>query len=462
MRKLRIHPSPVWEAGKSVSDSLFWSMRREKRKLCACCDLVAIQERLRVHGFLSCLLDKSRPDAISIPAPYCQSVVEYQPRIQAGTGPGGASSFPFNLRRADEIRPEDLVADPVQLEEGARYRREPVDQVDQLPRRPGEVEPAVLLLDLPGVRGGGLGRLRRRLQAVDAVDDVDHHLRAPLGELVVELPAGRPGEKRLLVPGEDRPRVHPLVELHDADAGRFVPGDDRPRQGRRAAPPRQEGGVDVQAAERLGLEDGLRQEQPVRRDAGDVGLDAVELALARLALQRLGREDRDAVLLRDLVDRGLPQLSSSSRRPRRLGVDCDDLVMRTQESPESRGGEFGRAHEHDLLRLPVLVRPLRTRIAPEQARRLGPVRAHNRVGMDVGVGVGPPRQRRHQPRERGRHGGRSRGRDQERQSSGRPSQGHGKHAVRREWRRTGGGEGARCCEEVAARRRVIGPFPPAA
>ena len=60
--------------------------------------------------------------------------------------------------------------------------------------------------------------------------------------------------------------VEPCVHLHDGDAGLAVAGEDGALDRRRAAPARQQRGMDVEAAEARRLEHRLRQDQAIGRD----------------------------------------------------------------------------------------------------------------------------------------------------------------------------------------------------
>ena len=60
-----------------------------------------------------------------------------------------------------------------------------------------------------------------------------------------------------------------------------------------------------------------------------------------------GHPDRQAERLGAEMDRARPGLLAASGRPRRLGVDGEDLVAGGDQRVEGRDREVGRAHEDD-------------------------------------------------------------------------------------------------------------------
>ena len=80
-------------------------------------------------------------------------------------------------------------------------------------------------------------------------------------------------------PKQHRPGIEPGLHLHDGDAGFGIAGQDRALDRRRAAPARQQRGVDVDAAEARHVEHRLRQDQAVGGDHHDVGADRAHALL---------------------------------------------------------------------------------------------------------------------------------------------------------------------------------------
>ncbi|MNN17343.1 hypothetical protein D3C81_1305270 [compost metagenome] len=128
--------------------------------------------------------------------------------------------------------------------------------------------------------------------------------------------------------GEHGARVEPFVHLHQRDAGLGVAGLDGAVDRGRAAPARQQRGVDVQApiarqGQHLGRQDqavgghhhdiGRRGRQRIDSRAGFLGILALAAQRARL------EHEPQAGIEGELLDRARLQLHAAARRAVRLG-----------------------------------------------------------------------------------------------------------------------------------------------
>ena len=77
-------------------------------------------------------------------------------------------------------------------------------------------------------------------------------------------------------PGNDRPGVHPLVQEHHADAGDRIAGQQRAGDGRRPPVARQQGRVQVEAAQPGPGQNGRRQQPSVGGHDNEVGGKGVQ------------------------------------------------------------------------------------------------------------------------------------------------------------------------------------------
>ena len=149
-------------------------------------------------------------------------------------------------------------------------------------------------------------------------------------------------------------RVQAGIHLHDGDAGLRVTRLDGPVNGGRAAPARQQGGVNVQAALGWQVEHPLRQDQPIsghnhglgvcgqKRLAGGrsiFGVFAIEAQTARLG-------HGHTVLKGPLLDgRGL-QLHAATSGAVGLGQHQNDVVAGSVQGAHGQLGKFGRARKN--------------------------------------------------------------------------------------------------------------------
>jgi hypothetical protein len=142
----------------------------------------------------------------------------------------------------------------------------------------------------------------------------------------------------------DRPGVEALLHLHDRHAGLAIAGQHRALDRRRAAPARQQRGVDVDAAEPRDLEDLPRQDPPVGGDHDDVEVVLAQLGRERPVADLERLQHRHAERRRGLLDRRRHQLAPAPRRPVGL-ADHHPQVTGLGDRLQARHGEFGGSHE---------------------------------------------------------------------------------------------------------------------
>ena len=156
------------------------------------------------------------------------------------------------------------------------------------------VDPGLALVDLVGIGDAVVG-LRRELQraALQRAERAHHQVGA---ERAPARRAGRPpscrGRSATRSAMRHGPGVEPLVHLHHHDAALGIARHDRAVDRRGAAPARQQRGMQVEAAERHGIEDRLRQDQPIGDDDRGIGAMRAESACASGGAQRRRRHHR--------------------------------------------------------------------------------------------------------------------------------------------------------------------------
>ena len=193
-------------------------------------------------------------------------------------------------------------------------------------------------------------RLRGQRALRDARQGLHQGLRAQRGKAVVQAAAGlvrRDGEAFDQV---YRPGIQALLHLHDGHTGLGVARLDRALDRRRPAPARQDGGMDVDAAQARRLQHRLRQQQAVghhHHQVGPIGGQALHIRRV-LEIHRLLH--RDGRLQRDLLDRAGCQLAPAPGRAVRLGVHRDHLVGRVDQGPQRGYGKVRRTGEDDAQR----------------------------------------------------------------------------------------------------------------
>ncbi len=156
---------------------------------------------------------------------------------------------------------------------------------------------------------------------------------------------------RHLAGQRDRTRIQALVHLHHHHAGLFIAGHDRALDGGRPSPARQQRSMAVVAAVACPVEDCLGQKQAVGDNDGDIGAEGAK-ALALFLLPEIdGGQHCQAEQLRRLMDRRFLQIEPAApARPRRLGIDGDDLMTGIEQQAQSGNRKFRRSHEYDAKR----------------------------------------------------------------------------------------------------------------
>ena len=208
------------------------------------------------------------------------------------------------------------------------------------PRRPAEVDAALVLADLGGV-GDAVGRLRPAFAACRAPDAASARTirrGAAPGEQVVQLAGRHVGRDRHALLQADRPGVQARLHAHDGGGRLGVARHDGALDGRGAAPARQRRGMQVEAAVPGRLQHRLaagsaRRPRPRRR--------------RRDARQRPAARPRPSGILGATTAMPDPSAKActgrlalahaAAGRTRRLGIDRGHLVPRRQDSPTASG-----------------------------------------------------------------------------------------------------------------------------
>ena len=208
------------------------------------------------------------------------------------------------------------------------------------------------------------------------------------------------GRDRGLERDHHRPGVEPGLHLHQAHAGAGVAGQQRALDRRRAAPARQQRGVDVPAAQARDAQHGPRQDHAVGDHDHQVRLERRELRPRLGRLEVPGLEHRHVALLRQHLDRAGHQLAAAAGRPVGLGVDAHHLMAAAQRGLQAGHGEVGRAGENDALglqagqlRWKASLRSQRDRASagPRSRAERAPTSAPHHCRSDRGRTSRPPR-----------------------------------------------------------------------
>ena len=150
--------------------------------------------------------------------------------------------------------------------------------------------------------------------------------------------------------------IQARIHLHEGDARLRIPGLDGTVNGRRAAPARQQAGMDVEAAQPRQVEHPLRQDEPIGRHHHHIGLNRLQriprrsrfVGPAAIEAQAAGLEDFNAMGQRGALDgRGL-QLHATAGRSIGLGQHQRHGVPGLQNGIERHLGKFRRAGKHHL------------------------------------------------------------------------------------------------------------------
>ena len=188
----------------------------------------------------------------------------------------------------------------------------------------GELEPRFGLVDLGRV-GDAVRGLEHRGKGGEIRQHRAHQPRAEPRQLHRQL-ARILGTHKRAADVAHRPGIQSALHLHDRDARFRISREDRALESRRAAPARQQRGVDVQAAMTRASEHRLGQQQSIGRDHCGIEPKRRERRLLVRAAQRGGAAYGQAKQPRAQLDRRRAIGLAAPRRPRRLRVDAGDLV----------------------------------------------------------------------------------------------------------------------------------------
>ncbi len=152
-------------------------------------------------------------------------------------------------------------------------------------------------------------------------------------------------------PGQQgRSGIQPLVHLHDGHAGLAVAGLDGALDGRRAAPARQQRGVDIDASEPGNGQHRRGQQQTIGHHHNQVRRQGGQLVHGPGVPKCDGLHNPVPAIQCILFNRTGPRGSPAARRTVRLGVYGADppvvVIGPAGQCLEGGNGEFGRAREY--------------------------------------------------------------------------------------------------------------------
>ena len=127
-----------------------------------------------------------------------------------------------------------------------------------------------------------------------------------------------------------------------------IPGQHRALDRRRAAPAREQRGMDIDTAQTRRLQNRGWQQQTIGHHDHQIGVERTQLGdRIGILFQALGLEDRNAAGLRQQLDRAHLELLSAPGGAIRLGVDRNRLQTGIDERGKTRHRELGRSGEND-------------------------------------------------------------------------------------------------------------------
>ena len=276
----------------------------------------------------------------------CNSSRRTAPSPQA-TVSWSSSTLPGAPRAPSQRRPQHLDARAFQIEPGAGKRREAADMIVHRLRWFQPRDAGLVLADLVGIsdarsrlwRQGERAPLQRRKRE-------RHQIRPKPRERVVQFARGQIRGYRLRLLQSHGTGIEAFIHPHDGDAALGIARHDGAVDRRSAAPARQQRGMDVEAAERHGIENRLRQDQAIGDDHRGGGAMRAKGGLRLSRLQRRGCQHRQIEAARLALDRRWLQLeATAARRLWRAGVDRGDVVAAPDQLGERWQGEIRGAHE---------------------------------------------------------------------------------------------------------------------
>ena len=140
-------------------------------------------------------------------------------------------------------------------------------------------------------------------------------------------------------------RIEALLHLHDGNAGLAIPCHDGALDGGRAAPARQQGRMNVEAAKAGCVEDGLRQDQPISGNDCRIQIKRPEGLLRGVIPQLFRRAYLDALRGGKSVHRRRRFGHAAARLARRLRIDGHHVMTSGNELGQGWNRKIRRAHE---------------------------------------------------------------------------------------------------------------------
>jgi hypothetical protein len=190
------------------------------------------------------------------------------------------------------------------LEPGAWMRRKPADQIVHVARRARPVDARLCGVDLPGVSHAAFClRPAIELSALERRERMRHQSCATRCKRVAQLTSSLVCTDRRARFEADWPRIESFGDAHHSDASLGIACHYGAVDWRRAAPAGQERSVQIERTVPWGVEDGLRQNQPIGHDHGSVGIEGGEARLLLPTLQPRRRQHLEVRLLGGLLHR---------------------------------------------------------------------------------------------------------------------------------------------------------------
>ena len=239
-------------------------------------------------------------------------------RRRRSSHPPVASTLPGAPRPGSHAGAPDLERSPCSVRRRAGRRAEArAPRARARPPAATSRARASSLVDLARVGHAlrGLRQPRCARPASSSRQRRDDHVRAERGELVVQrCPRRRRRAIGSACRGEHRPGIEARVHPHDGDPGFAVAGKKRALDRRRAAPARQQRGMNVERAVAARASRNCRRQQQRRRRRRPAHPAAPRAHALRLGrAEARGLEHREAARERELLDRARRRLACRGR-----------------------------------------------------------------------------------------------------------------------------------------------------
>ena len=208
------------------------------------------------------------------------------------------------------------------------------------------VDPRLGLFDLGGV-GDALFALFGQLQpaALQRAHRAHHQVGPERRQRVMQIGRRHRIRDRQPLGHRDVAGIEADIHLHHHHAALGIARHDGAVDRGGAAPARQQRGMQIEAAELRGVENGLGQDHAIGDDHGGIGVVGAKFLQRFRRLQGRRRQYGDTEPPRLLLDRGRLQLHAAPGGLCRAGIDRRDLVAMGDEFQQRRHREIGRAHE---------------------------------------------------------------------------------------------------------------------